>query len=230
MSDSNAARHVAVVRGLLERPGVGLLALVVFAELALLAGYVGVYGATVTSVRYLLYPFVWINLGLWGVFAVTPEGPVSTRARRLGLGAAAAYLGVLAVVGGVVSTSLFGGHVHATGVDVAVFTAAPPGWAPTVILESPTTTVTLVPYKIVGYLGLTYLTYVAVVDATATALSGAVGLLSCASCSWPVFASLLAAVAGSEAVASTLYAHTLDLSTIAFVLAVALLVYRPGGD
>jgi hypothetical protein len=206
-----------------------VLVAVVAAEVALGAGYLGLTGASVTSLRYLLSPFVWSNLALWAMFAVEAPSTSSALARRGALAVAGAYLAVLAVAGGVVDAAILsGGHTHATGVDVAVFSALPPGWGPTVVLEAPSLTVTLVPYKVVGYVALAYLTYAAVVDAAASALGGTVGLLSCASCSWPVFASLLAAVLGGEAVANALYAHSMDLSTAAFVLAVALLAWRPG--
>jgi hypothetical protein len=232
MTDTAASRGIDSLRRTATRPAVLALGAVVLAELALLAGYLGLTGASATNVRYLLYPFVWINVAVWAVFTVNARTDPTRFARRVGLLIAAVYLLVLALAAGVLDVSLFGdghAHVHAgAGIDVSVFTALPPGWGPTVVLEAPAATLTFVPYKLVGYLALAYLTYVAVVDATVTAVSGAVGLLSCASCSWPVFASLLAAVLGGEAVASTLYAYSLDLSTVAFVAAVALLAWRPG--
>ena len=229
MTDTEVSRSIAAVRRRATRPAALALAVVVLAELALLAGYLGLTGANATSVRYLLYPFVWIDLGLWAVFAVDVPQTGSALARRAALAVAGAYLATLAFAGGLVDvTVLGGGHTHGAGVDLAVFTALPPGWGPTVVLDAPSATLTLVPYKVVGYVALAYLTYAAVVDTAASAASGAIGLLSCASCSWPVFASLLAAALGGEAVANALYAYSMDLSTVAFVAAVALLAWRPG--
>ncbi|MFC6955274.1 DUF7546 family protein [Halorubellus litoreus] len=229
MTDTEASRSIAAVRRRATRPAALALAAVVLAELALLAGYLGLTGASATSVRYLLYPFVWINLGLWAVFAVDVPRTGSAVARRAALSVAGAYLATLAFAGGLVDVAVLGsGHSHGAGVDLAVFTALPPGWGPTVVLDAPSLTLTLVPYKVVGYVALAYLTYAAVVDTAASAASGALGLLSCASCSWPVFASLLAAALGGEAVANALYAYSMDLSTVAFVAAVVLLAWRPG--
>ncbi|NHN41377.1 hypothetical protein G9C85_06960 [Halorubellus sp. JP-L1] len=227
MNDTATSRGLDAIRRTATRPATVLLAAVVLAELALVVGYLGLTGASTSSVRYLIYPFVWIDLALWAVFAVDASS-TSALARRGALAVAGAYLLVLAVAGGVLDVAALSGHSHATGVDLSVFTALPPGWGPTVVFETPRATVRLVPYQFVGYLALAYLTYAAVVDAAASALSGAVGLLSCASCSWPVFASLLAAVLGGEAVARELYAYSLDLSTVAFVVAVVLLAWRPG--
>jgi hypothetical protein len=224
MSDPAVSRRLDAVA---SDVSVGVVVAAVAAELALLAGYFGLTAAEPTAVRYLLYPFVWINLGLWAVFAADPPraGPW---ARRAGTVAAVGYFLVLATAGGLLDVAHLG-HFHSHGPPggLSVFTAMPPGWAPTVVYETASATVTLVPYKLVGYLALTYLAYVAVLETVTAALSGAVGLLSCVSCSWPVFASLLAGVVGSTT-ASAVYAVSLDLSTAAFVLAVVLLVWRPG--
>jgi hypothetical protein len=208
--------------------GVGLLA--VLAETALLAGYFGLTGAEPRSLRYLAYPFVWINLGLWAVFRVEP--PSASRWVRRGVSVvAAAYLFVLLYAGGVLDLAHIGHfHSHGDPNGFSIFTALPPGWGPTVVYEHAMFTLTLIPYQLVGYLALTYLAYVAVLDATATALSGAVGLLSCVSCSWPVFASLVAGIGGGPVVSSAVYSFSLDFSTLAFVVAVALLLWRPGSD
>jgi hypothetical protein len=90
------------------------------------------------------------------------------------------------------------------------------------------------PARVVGYLALAYLVYATVIDAAGSAVSGVLGLLSCVSCSWPILASLLTGVFGSS---SALVAATFDLSydvsTLVFVVTVALLYWRPfgfGGD
>jgi hypothetical protein len=169
MADAAASRPLAAIRRRATRPAV-LFAAVVAAEAALLAGYLGLTGASATDLRYFMYPFLWIDVALWAVFA-----------------------------GGLVDVSLLsGGHTHGAGVDVAVFSALPPVWGPTVVLDAPSLTVTLVPYNAEGDVALAYLTYAAIVDVTASAVSGTVGLLSCANCSWPVFASLLAAALGEQ--------------------------------
>lgn len=212
--------------GLVARASIGVVA--IGAELALLVGYVGLTGAAATDVRYLLYPFVWINLALWAVLVTEPPD-ASPRLRRVVLVGAAGYLLVLAYAGGVLELSHLGhSHRHGTPSGFVVFTSLPPGWGPTLVYDHAAFTVTLVPYQFVGYLALTYLVYVAVLDTATAALSGAIGLLSCVSCSWPVFASLLAGVVGGSAIASTMYSFSVDLSTAAFVVAVGLLLWRPG--
>ncbi|MFB6268683.1 MAG: hypothetical protein ABEH83_01980 [Halobacterium sp.] len=227
MRDSVAAGRVRAVAGRVDRSAVALLAAAVLAELALVAGYLGATAAEATSVRYLLYPFVWLNVAVAAVFATRP--PAASRRLQVAVGvAAAAYFLVLAYFGGVLELTHVG-HSHGHGASgLVVFTSLPPGWGPTVVYDHALFSLTVVPYQFVGYLALTYLVWVALLDTASAAFSGAVGLLSCASCSWPVFASLLAGALGGSAVASIVYSFSVDLSTAAFVAAVALLVWRPG--
>jgi hypothetical protein len=203
MRDTLAVDRARARLGRVDRSAVALVVLAVLAELALVAGYLGATAAEATSVRYLLYPFVWLNLAVAAVFAVRP--PVASRRLRWGVAlVAGAYLLVLAYFGGVLELAHVG-HSHGHGASgLTVFTSLPPGWGPTVVYDHALFSLTMVPYQFVGYLALTYL------------------------CSWPVFASLLTGVLGGSAVASTVYTFSVDLSTAAFVVAVALLVWRPG--
>ncbi|MXR20473.1 DUF7546 family protein [Halobacterium bonnevillei] len=228
MTRSQPSRPLAAVSDRVSGASVALLVAVVLAELALVVGYLGATAAEATSVRYLLYPFVWINVAVAAVFATKPPdaGPWL---RRGVLVVAGGYLLVLAYFGGVLELTHLGhSHSHGGASGLTVFTSLPPGWGPTVVYDHALFSLTLVPYQFVGYLALAYLVYAALLDTASAAFSGAVGLLSCVSCSWPVLASLLAGVLGGSAVASTVYSFSVDLSTAAFVLAVVLLVWRPG--
>jgi hypothetical protein len=228
MTDSAVRRRFGSLPAGLSPVAVGLATAVVLAELALLVGYVGITGAELTDVRYLLYPFVWIDLGMWAVLTTRPTRAPARVQAAVGV-AAVGYLLVLALAGGLLELAHVGHfHSHGAASGLSVFTALPPGWGPTVVYEHAAFTLTLVPYKLVGYLALTYLVYTALLDTVTAALSGAVGLLSCVSCSWPVFASLVAGFLGGSTVASAVYSLSVDLSTTAFVAAVLLLVWRPG--
>lgn len=228
MPDSAASRGLPAVVERVSPLAAGIAVLAVAAELALLVAYVGLTDAKVTGVRYLLYPFVWINLGMWAVVTADPID-ASRRVRWVGALAAVAYFLVLAYFGGLLDLAHVG-HFHSHGgrTGFSIFTALPPGWGPTVVYDHTLFTATLVPYKLVGYLALTYLVYTALLDTVAAAFSGAIGLLSCVSCSWPVLASLVTGILGGTTAATVVYNYSIDLSTAAFVLAVALLVWRPG--
>ncbi|WP_134669102.1 DUF7546 family protein [Halorussus marinus] len=196
--------------------------LVVNTEIILTAAYLLVADVTVTEWRYLVYPFVWINLSALAV-GRTDLVAESSRARYVGAAIGAGYLLVLASVGGLVSPGV--GVDHALGWRVAWL---PPGWGPALVYSGTAVQLTLMPYKVVGYLTLAYLVYASVLDAAGSAVSGLLGLVSCVSCTWPVLASVAGAVAGSgTAVAAAASEWSYLLGTVAFAVTVGLLVWRP---
>ncbi|WIV66857.1 DUF7546 family protein [Natrialbaceae archaeon AArc-T1-2] len=196
---------------------------VVALEVALVGIYVTV--ANVDVGLFHLYPFVWINVGVWAVARTTPTG--GTRRQKSIAGAVAVgYFLVLAAVGGLFATSLFTSDWHAHGLRLEA--TLPPGYGPALFYSGSWLLVSLVPYQLVGYLSLAYLVYVTVLDAARSAAGGVVGLFACVSCAWPILASLTTGTAGAgTAVATAVYAQAYELSTVAFVLTVALLYWRP---
>ena len=197
---------------------------VVAVELLLVTGYFGLTGAEPTSLRIVLYPFVWVNVGVWAVNRTRP--PTASRRHRLVAGVvASAYCLLLAYAAGLVAL----GHSHPDAVGVTL-TAASPGWGPVVAYTSPSLRLLFVPFRVVGYLALSYLVYAAVLDTTTAAVPGLLALVTCVGCSFPLVAALVGGVAGGSAgLVTTVSAYSLDLSTAVFVLAVALLYWRPRG-
>lgn len=194
-------------------------ALVVNLELIALLLYFLFTDTQVTALRYLVYPWIWINVGIWAIVRTTPQ-PASTRQRWTALTIAVGYFALLAYTGGLVGIGGMG-----TGLRVSWVV---PGWGPVVTYGGELFRVILVPFKVVGYVALTYLVYATVIDAAGSAVAGIVGLFSCVSCSWPIAASLLAGVmGGTGAVAGGVYAMSYDLSTVVFVVSVGLLYWRP---
>lgn len=192
---------------------------IVGVELLAVAAYFALTSATVTSVRYVLYPFVWINAGLWGVWQTdAPDG--SMRDKGVAGIVAVGYLLLLFVVTGLLG---FTSGDAVTGLRVSL---ASPGWGPLVSYLGPHVHVTLVPYRVVGYAALAYLVYAALLGPIRAALSGAVGLVSCISCSFSAILALVAGVTGgSTAAVSAVYGVAIDVSTAVFLVAVGLLVW-----
>lgn len=197
--------------------------LVLGVETVLLVAYFGLTNATVTRVGYVLAPFVWINASLWAVTRTTPTA--APRRRRLIAGAlSVGYFVLLLAV-----TGLVGGG---TGTELAYVEvgAGSPGWGPVVRYGGTLASVTVVPFRVIGYLALAYLVYEALLGATTAALSGLVGLASCVSCGFSVVLSVVAGVTGaSSGAVGAVYAASVEVSTAAFLLALLLLVARPGG-
>jgi len=212
-------------RGVRLRKGTLLWGLLVLnTEILLLFAYALLGSGTLTgplAVRYWLYPFVWLNVGAWAV--VRTQVPKASTRQRLGAGAlAVGYFLVLAYAGGLVA--LANGPALGTSVTLSL----PPGWSPALLHNGSVLTLTLLPFKVGGYLALAYLVYATVLDAAGSAVSGLLGLLSCVSCTWPVLASVVAGLLGSSsALAGAVYAQSYGLSTVVFVVTVALLYWRP---
>jgi hypothetical protein len=202
-----------------------LLALFVLnLEVGLLATYVLVGPQRITDWVPILVPFVWINVALAAVgWTTTPTA--SERQKLLASGLAIGYFAVLAYVSGMVAP----GAPEAGTTGRLALSTLPPGWAPAILLNTPTVRLSVIFYQFVGYLALAYLVYVTVLDASGSAVHGIVGLFSCVSCTWPVLGSILASVLGSGTAVTTIALdRSYALSTIIFVVTVLLLYWRPG--
>ena len=205
---------------------IGLL--IVNSELLLLGVYWLVSSSELTgllSIRYWIYPFVWINIGLWAIVRTKPA-PAPSRDRWLAGIVAVGYFLLLAYVGGLVGPAV---GMAERNLSLTVL-GLPPGWAPTVLYNGTYLAMSLFPFKLVGYAALAYLVYATVLDAAGSAVTGLLGLLSCVSCTWPVLASLATGILGSgSAIAGVVYSQSYGLSTVVFVVTVGLLYWRPFG-
>lgn len=203
------------------------LTLLVGLEVLLVFVYLEWSSAQITDPLILLYPFIWINVGLWAVLTTTPP-PGSTQRRWIAGVIGVGYFLILAAVGGLVSPGhLFHGHSHGGSVRIVV-TSIPPGWAPLVLYGGPVVSLSLIPFKVAGYAALAYLIYVTVIDAAGSVITGVVGLFSCVSCTWPVLGTILTGLfGGSSAVAMVASNQPYGASTVVFVSAIALLYWRP---
>lgn len=198
-------------------------ALVLNLELLAVVTYFSLADVTVLEPRYVVYPLLWINVGVWAV-ARTDLAPASPRTRWLAAAVGVGYFLLLGGLGGLFSPGGAG-----QGLRIAWL---PPGWGPTLLYSGDLLTLSLFPFKLVGYAALAYLVAATVRDVSGSALAGVVGLFSCISCTWPVVAAVLSGVFGSTSgVAAVATNGAYDLSTLVFVSAVALLYWRPSfGD
>ena len=180
--------------------------------------------ATPAHLRYLVYPFVWINLAVLAVATVRPRVG-NRRHRAVALAVAIPYTLALLYVPGVLKFAVPGlGGFPVTHSTFDVYWAAP-GWGPLVSYQSPFVLANLVPFKLVGYLGLGYLVYANVLRTTRSALSGALGLVTCVSCTAPLWTMLAGLLGGSGAVVAAATRYSVDLGTAAFVVSVAVLYW-----
>jgi hypothetical protein len=194
--------------------------------------YVALTPAEVTPARYSLYGLLWVGVGAVVLAReATLVRPVTPRARRVAALVAGGYLVALALAGGVVVP----GGVPAPVADGWFVRTLPPGWGPAVVYGGPSLAVVLMPARVVGYLALAALVRGTVLDGLASeagglrgGLPGVLALFSCVSCSWPVLAGVAAALFGSgSGLAAGVAGLSYGLSTLVFLVTVALLYWRP---
>lgn len=205
-----------------DRPGfptAGLLlgAGVVLVEVALVLAYFQLTAASPgDEVRYLVYPFVWINAGLWAVVRADPR-PGSTGHRWLATGIAAGYFLLLMA---------FPGNIGIGSITIPLTARVEwyaPGWGPLLAVSGPVR-LYLVPFEVTGYLALAYTVYATTLDATRGALAGVLGLATCVGCTVPVVAPLVGLLGGpASGLVTTAYAWSYDVGTLLFVAAIGFL-------
>ncbi|XVH30941.1 DUF7546 family protein [Haloferacaceae archaeon DSL9] len=178
-------------------------------------------GAPTGSPLYLAYSAAWISVSVF-IFGFVRPPAAETRTKRRAAAVGLGYFGLLAVAGGLIGPGV---GAAATGLRIAPL---PPGRGPALLYSGELLNVTLMPVYVLGYLALTYLVYVTVVDAAGPAVAGVLGLFSCVSCSWPIVAGIAGSIFGSGSfLAASALELSFDLSTIVFLLTVALLYWRP---
>jgi hypothetical protein len=215
-----------------DRRDLLVAAIVLNTEALAVLAYISLPNVTPTAIRYYLFPFVWINVGLWALVRTIRAEHSRERSpgRRYGAAAlAVGYFLVLAYLGGIIAPghALAGpvGHPPVTDTRIAWL---PPGWGPALLYNGALVSLTAMPFAIVGYLALASLVYATVLDAAGSAVGGVLGMLSCVSCTWPVLASLVGGIGGSGLV-TTVTTQSYGLSTVVFVFTVCLLSWRPFG-
>lgn len=206
---------------------VSFWAALLFVELLAVVAYLGFTDTVVSSYRYLVYPFVWINVGLWAVFHTKPI-VAGRRIRAVALVVAVGYFLLLSLLSGLLEIAVFQ-HAHShlpTGLQM---TMSAPGWGPRVFYTGSVGHVSFIPYRVVGYLALAYLLYVTVLEVTTAAVSVLFGVASCIACSFPLLSTMAAALTGGSAgLLADASVYSLDISTVAFLIAISLLYWRPG--
>lgn len=204
-----------------DRRSVWNAALVVGVEVALVWLYFQLTAAIPGSIRHLVYPFIWINVGGWATYRTFKRRQETEGARRrLFVAAFAAGYGflLLAVSGNITFPSA---GASETGLDVSWLV---PGWGPLLTYGGSTVQLYLVPFQVVGYLSLAYLLYAHVLNATRRASAGLLGVFTCTGCAAPVLAQTLAVFGGASGVLTPLiYGWAYDVGTLMFVMTVGIL-------
>lgn len=216
-----------------DRDTLLVIGLLVNTQIAITLGYLALSDVIVTEPRYLIYPWLWIDATVLAVWK-TDLDPAATATHRIGVAIAGGYFLLLAVASGVVGptggivatlTGTAGSAPEVTGVSIHWLS---PGFGPALVYQGAVLRAALFPYEVIGYAGLAYLVYAGVLETAGSTLSGLIGVFSCVSCAWPILGGAVTTVFGSgSAIAVAATTWPLDVSTIVFLSAVALLYWRP---
>lgn len=193
-------------------------AAIILIEGLLVTGYLGLTSTGVTEPRYVVYPFIWINVSLLALYAASPSVG-SSRHRLVGVAVAGGYyIVLLAVAGNVILGSFVSPYLNIMW--------ATPGWGPVLNGAIPGVEIHLVPFEVIGYAGLSYLFYANVLDISRGLLSGILGVVTCVSCSMPLWGPLLGLLGGSAlGLTGFATAYAYDIGTVLFLVTVGLLYY-----
>lgn len=200
------------------RRSLAIASAILISEALLVTGYLGLTNTAVTAPRYVIYPFIWINVGLLAFYLGRPQ-VANARHRWIGLTVTGGYYLLLLAVAGNVVFWIF------EQPSLSVIWATP-GWGPVLNGHLPGVEFHLIPYEVIGYAGLSYLFYANILGFSRGVLSGALGIVTCVSCSMPLWGPLFGLLGGSALGLSGLAtAYAYDIGTAIFLVTVGLLYY-----
>ncbi|MFB6254033.1 MAG: hypothetical protein ABEI06_05440 [Halobacteriaceae archaeon] len=169
--------------------------------------------------RYLLYPFVWINIGVWGAIKADPQ-PGNIRHWLLGTIIGVGYFLLVMYIPGNIG---FGAAGITSSLRIEMYA---PGWGPLIAYQGPFLRFFLVPFEVIGYVSLSYLVYANVLQFARGIFSGVLGLATCVGCTVPILAPLVGILGGpGAALTTTAYSYSYDIGTLIFVVAILLLYH-----
>jgi hypothetical protein len=162
---------------------------------------------------------LWLLAGWLAVRRVDPPS-ASRRALAAAVSVGVAYFLVVATLSGVLAPG--SGSLPGEWRVLAL----PFGWGPAVVYDGPVRA-RLVPFRLLGYVALSYLVGVAALSVSRragglVALGGVVGLATCVSCAFPLLAAVAGTVLGAGT-ATTAGSLTVEVSTAAYLLSLAAL-------
>lgn len=191
--------------------------LVLFTEFLLVAGYLAFSSTSADNLRYVVYPFVWINVGVLAAVSIDPT-PQNRRHWALAIVVAVGYYFVL-----LYTASNIGPNPLATEWSLSV-SLTTPGWGPLLVATGPGFSLTPIPFEVIGYAALAFLLYANVLQISRSVLAGALGLVTCVGCTVPILAPAIGLLGGpASSLTTTAYQYSYDLGTVLFIVTVGIL-------
>lgn len=204
------------------------LSLLLFLELLLTIIYASSPNIVLTDPLVLVYPFIWINVGIMVVILLKPTS-VTSRKKVPSVFLGVVYFCILSYFSSILTFGhSFHGHVpsdHNFGFGIVIL-SIPPGWAPALFYTGNLISVYVFFFQLVGYLSLSYLVYRSVLQFNKSALSGLFGIFSCVSCTWPLVGTYIGGISGISFSLIMSTHQSYGISTLVFVSIVLLLFFN----
>ncbi|WP_336326713.1 DUF7546 family protein [Halovenus sp. HT40] len=195
-------------------------------QLLLAVLYGAAFGTSLLSFHVFLIPFIWTTVS---VIAVWYTDSVSRGWKPTALAGAVAvgYLSLFLWLSGTVGFTPEQVEPITGDLGFGVEVGRSLGWGPILYYSGEWIGARIIPYQIIGYLALSYLVYVTVLDATRSASAGTLGLILCPGCAAAALVPAFGGIAGVSAALSFFLQYSYELATIMFVVAMGWLYYQP---
>lgn len=192
---------------------------IIFIEVFIVWTYFLLSSSEPTSIRYLTYPFIWMNTSIWVVYNTEHISSENNYITLLVLAISIIYFLVLLYIPGLIGLST---NTPATGL---YFSMVSPGWGPIISYTGNLIQFTIIPFQVIGYLSITYLIYISLLNtAKSSIVGGMLGIFTCVGCITPIFASLLGFLGGGlTSLTTSAYSFSYDIGTIIFLITIGLL-------
>ena len=210
------------------RPIFLFLFLLLFLELLLAIIYASSPNIVLTDPIVLVYPFIWINVGIVAVILLKPTS-ITLRKKIPSAFLGIMYFCILSYFSSILTLGhSFHGHVssdHNFGFGI-IISSIPPGWAPAFFYTGVLVSVYIFLFQLVGYLSLSYLVYRSILRFNKSALSGLIGIFSCVSCTWPLIGTYLGGISGISFSLIMSTHQSYGISTLVFISTALLLFFN----
>ncbi len=185
-----------------------------------------VFGTSLLSLHVFLLPFVWITVS---VVTIWYTDPVSRGWKPTAFAGAVAvgYLSLFLWLSGTIGFTPSQLEPVTGSLGFGVDAGRSFGWGPIIYYSGEWIGARLIPYQLIGYVSLSYMVYLAVLDVTRSAGAGTIGLILCPGCAAAAFVPAFGGIAGVSAALTIFLQFSYEIATVMFVVAMGWLYYQP---
>jgi hypothetical protein len=184
------------------------------------------FGITLRGLHIFLLPFVWTTVSavtLWYTEPVSRGWKPTAFAGAVAVGYLTLFLWLSGTIGFTPSQLEPITGPLGFGIDAGRSL----GWGPIIYYSGEWVGARIIPYQVIGYLSLSYMVYLAVLDVTRSAGAGTLGLVLCPGCAAAAFVPAFGGIAGVSAALSVFLQFSYEIATVMFVVAMGWLYYQP---